>query len=697
MPKKHRSHDIEDESIDRFKALLPSWLIYREKPKKDYGIDGEVEEFDSDDETTGLVFLTQLKGTDERNLKKALARSLPRGHVTYYRNLTLPVLMVRYVSANDTIYTRWSHSLDTYGKKADWKTTTFRWEEEDAWTDTRAAELVAEAKAFLELRSSRVEFPFTLHADLQPPDSWNVEADEIELALGQQITPRAELLRLGSGEAPPGVGKLTVRPDRLAVEFARVTAVTVHRDKDFEPESASQIAHDLLALTALAFEHFGQLRAAGLLASTYLPGSVLVENEEGVVALRSAMAESRQIAEALALAEALDEDEEDESRSLSLLFMLVALHHSATLSGFEAGMYRDVMKRRVARRGETTDAARETMNLAQFELVQGDPDDAVALYEQVLELDPSYEDRVHFRRARADALFRATEKVESEPRGMPGDPAPPNEAWATVVEAYESLEEISDQPRDEALLADALMFAGHYQAALDVLMVFNQENSDPQPMDQEWVLKEIVLTEIVNELGITSQDRRAVVLEPTPTVTDELVELLNQDALAPMVWWNLAVSRFEVGRLSDAAVPFLAAALITAWDANAWAHAGLGFVEQERVDLFGLVLVTGVRMSAGNMVYAMTQLIKDQAENFPKKEFLAAVRASVEELPPTNDSTELRMLRDNGSVESVTVPGATAPADDPSPATATQIPKVGRNDRCPCGSGHKYKKCHGAS
>jgi preprotein translocase subunit SecA len=26
-----------------------------------------------------------------------------------------------------------------------------------------------------------------------------------------------------------------------------------------------------------------------------------------------------------------------------------------------------------------------------------------------------------------------------------------------------------------------------------------------------------------------------------------------------------------------------------------------------------------------------------------------------------------------------------------------QFPKVGRNDLCPCGSGKKYKKCHGAT
>jgi preprotein translocase subunit SecA len=37
----------------------------------------------------------------------------------------------------------------------------------------------------------------------------------------------------------------------------------------------------------------------------------------------------------------------------------------------------------------------------------------------------------------------------------------------------------------------------------------------------------------------------------------------------------------------------------------------------------------------------------------------------------------------------------TAPRRAPAPALA-QEPKVGRNDPCPCGSGKKYKKCHGA-
>ena len=35
-------------------------------------------------------------------------------------------------------------------------------------------------------------------------------------------------------------------------------------------------------------------------------------------------------------------------------------------------------------------------------------------------------------------------------------------------------------------------------------------------------------------------------------------------------------------------------------------------------------------------------------------------------------------------------------AQETDPATvAAQVPKVGRNDPCPCGSGKKYKQCHG--
>ncbi len=43
-----------------------------------------------------------------------------------------------------------------------------------------------------------------------------------------------------------------------------------------------------------------------------------------------------------------------------------------------------------------------------------------------------------------------------------------------------------------------------------------------------------------------------------------------------------------------------------------------------------------------------------------------------------------------------TRPAATATATAPRPPSPSSLAKIGRNDPCPCGSGKKYKKCHGA-
>jgi preprotein translocase subunit SecA len=42
------------------------------------------------------------------------------------------------------------------------------------------------------------------------------------------------------------------------------------------------------------------------------------------------------------------------------------------------------------------------------------------------------------------------------------------------------------------------------------------------------------------------------------------------------------------------------------------------------------------------------------------------------------------------------VPARTG-GDDVIKTFKREEPKVGRNDPCPCGSGKKYKKCHGAA
>ena len=65
-PKRPRSHALETESRTAFESTLPNNWVYRRK-EDDYGIDGEVEIFDDDGQTTGLLFFVQLKATELEN------------------------------------------------------------------------------------------------------------------------------------------------------------------------------------------------------------------------------------------------------------------------------------------------------------------------------------------------------------------------------------------------------------------------------------------------------------------------------------------------------------------------------------------------------------------------------------------------------------------------------------------------------
>lgn len=57
-----------------------------------------------------------------------------------------------------------------------------------------------------------------------------------------------------------------------------------------------------------------------------------------------------------------------------------------------------------------------------------------------------------------------------------------------------------------------------------------------------------------------------------------------------------------------------------------------------------------------------------------------------------DDVRELERLRSATEVGTITTPTEALP----NPGTQFGGTKVGRNDPCPCGSGRKFKKCHGA-
>jgi preprotein translocase subunit SecA len=73
--------------------------------------------------------------------------------------------------------------------------------------------------------------------------------------------------------------------------------------------------------------------------------------------------------------------------------------------------------------------------------------------------------------------------------------------------------------------------------------------------------------------------------------------------------------------------------------------------------------------------------------------------ASTVEVPqPQRKRAARRTIESGGgaAAQSGSSGGDGAPAESEARPVRRHEPKVGRNDPCPCGSGKKYKKCHGA-
>lgn len=88
LSKRTRSHRLEDISINKFNSLLPDLWVCRRKGK-DYGVDLEVEIFDDDGDTTGLMFYVQLKATDNPKLERSVSMKVDRLNYLSYKFCTL--------------------------------------------------------------------------------------------------------------------------------------------------------------------------------------------------------------------------------------------------------------------------------------------------------------------------------------------------------------------------------------------------------------------------------------------------------------------------------------------------------------------------------------------------------------------------------------------------------------------------------
>lgn len=661
MPRRTREHELAEESERALAAALGSSMKFYTRPQIEYGIDGDIEHFDDEGNATGLHFFVQLKATDEPDLAKGLARPIAIETADYYRRASMPVLMVRYHAPSGALYARWFHQYDPYYGRRGAKTLTFRWQPSDVFGTNTATRLSAEARAFYDLRKAAIRLPLPLHVACDSSLGFNDV--EFRISLREMATPRSDIVVINGNVPPPGAVYVEVARGGITAQLGSVTSATLHpaRDDEDRAPDACQAAVDALVLLGLAFERIGQDSLAARLASTYLPRSVMASDLDIAFALAGAMARSHRIADALGLADALDDLEDRDRAASGFVIGLAALMTSDTLSERDQREYEAVLARRAERRRRENhdDAGVAMMNLATYLRSRTRHEEAIIHYQHALEFEPSYRGRAHFWFEFAGSLF-LTGRFERAAR------------------AYDQAIKLgSREPNAVALHADSLLFAGRYRRALGQFNSYIASESGEDD-DGEYRLKAFGVSYLLERLGIDDQRReteRALQAAPDcdPTAPREWVEpslvQLEHDALWGSAWFNLALCERDAGNDEAELCCSVLATLLLPHDYEAWRNAILAAIDAEYDVMATHLLVFGQR-TAGS---GLTQYLVEHARTMPPPfdaAFLNAIDETLEMVEAKPKRAELRLLSENGVVEhELEVPpsGAVSAAESTSP------------------------------
>lgn len=105
MPKRPRSHVLEQEARQAIRAALPpEWVVRDLTP--DYGLDLHIEIF-TNEEPTPFQFYIQAKGTDSPMPSRRPSYRCSTRHLRYYLNVPAPVMLAVFFSASSSIRTAW--------------------------------------------------------------------------------------------------------------------------------------------------------------------------------------------------------------------------------------------------------------------------------------------------------------------------------------------------------------------------------------------------------------------------------------------------------------------------------------------------------------------------------------------------------------------------------------------------------------
>lgn len=639
MPKRPIQHKLEDLSRTKFQLAIPRNWAFRNKDK-DYGIDGEVELFDSSDKAQGLLFYVQLKATESKSEATIMNVDFKIETLSYYKKLDIPVLLVRYSEHKDSFYIKWINNVDFFFIKEKAKTIRIKLEEKDIWTANSFEKIEKKLINRRQLKYGNFNFPIPLSIEINENEIKGYSKSILLTQLKKELKHYNEYLNLDFGE--DSAITVSLNKEELNINMSDLSNCTFHSIDLRQVENfAKGISQDILFGSAICLKKIGQIDKCGKIIFDNKLQHKLIENKELSFILLSALFSSSYFEKVIDLMEEICDN--DNSSELALISNVNILTSSRTSNISKKLAIELFLKNRIKtsiKQNNISQIGISHYNLGNFYRGQGSFYESVKNYIAAKRFEPKYLNQEYYFHELAGVLFL-------------------EERYSISAKLYLKAIELGGNELSKILYADALMYSGKYQESVDVFLNLD----DTKDLNDEFQLKFLCLRIILEKKNLKTQNRKKDEANNLAKISNDdnlnvakekLDKALDLDLLCGLAWFNLGRVQAKEVNFADAMFSFIMAGIIYDNDIEAWKNATIcAFYTKEEPFFIGLIIRTAYHF---NKEEYLEKLYEDLEKNSGLKdisEITKVIEAILPKQENKKDAPVVRVLNEKGIFENI--------------------------------------------
>jgi len=631
MPNRPKEHELEDLSRAKFQLSLPRKWVFRDK-NKDYGIDGEVELFDEDGNTKGLLFYVQLKATSSTQQKDILNINLKIDTLKYFNKLDIPVLLVRYSEHLDKFYIKWINSVDLFKSKEGAKTFRINLSDMDEWATESANLIEKDLENIKKIKSGLINFPFNYSLQINNASIAGISSNILKAQLRNELSKYSTFLEYNIND---NLILISLENDILSIKISILKGLYFHNiNKRPKENFIHELSKDILLGLSMCMVMIGKADYCGKIIFENSLEKSLLKKEELLLRILPVLISSSYFENILNFIN--DSFNLNENEIVLIPSMASILIHSSDKHNIKRNELIEKFFLTQLNKAQYVKSniliSTSHYNLGNYYRSRRENLKSIHQYVLAKRSDKDYLKRSYFYKEFGGLCF-----IENK--------------FLFSSYFYKKSIALGASNDTKALLADALLFSGNYQESHEI---FTDYLSDGKDLQDEFILKAIVLESLIKDTGIKGQKRLSNLaneladigkIEDDKQAISNIELALNYDLLCSLAWFNLGILQKEQGDYSNAFFSFATCSIINLTDIQSWVYAFFSFLssaDKLKFSLGVLVLKTAHTINGDDFLIHLYENLEMNSQN--SKDIIELIDNILSNNKNENDPIILRLL-----------------------------------------------------